>query len=549
MEQFLQQFDPPKRRFSREMNGTMLMLTVVIALSLVMFVIHGSSVLAMAVGVMTGRGEPADSAHVATVILNIALILFSWRRHADLRDQMAERAAAEQRARRIAYVDPLTEFGNRRAMMEIGARVLDDARTHGRTVAVMLLDLDFFKHVNDLHGHAVGDQMIVTVARAVREVLPADALLARLGGDEFAMIFPIRDRDDPIVAETAQRMVSRLALPFNVEGRSISISASLGLTVGGQDHETVNGLTKQADIAMYNAKQQGRNRYAWFDEPMRMMLQERTRLEAEFSAAVSAREIEPYFDPIADMVTGRLAALEALPRWVRRDGSVLAPDHFMPIADGLGLSSEMTLNMLSAALEEARAWHPSLVVCCRLNARMLSDAWLPQKIIKIMTQLQMPATRLQLSISETALFDNITASRAVVISLRNQGFGLVLEGFGKGHSALAHLRELPFDRIKIDQSFVANLMEPETAAIVTAICRLGQTLGRPVGADGVDTLEIGRRLRELGIDRGQGRYFGVPMSVAATRDVLASAGLLVVTTPDSPSETPPPLLYSNGGLA
>ncbi|MFC3580605.1 putative bifunctional diguanylate cyclase/phosphodiesterase [Sphingomonas hylomeconis] len=497
--------------------------------AILLFVGTGSAVLSAALRNYLGGGEGPDQPLVIALLLNVALILFGWRRHRELADEVNVRTAAEERAQLLASKDPLTGFLNRRCLAEEGAAMVLRAEKRGKAMALIMLDLDHFKSVNDMHGHAAGDALLQLVAREIAAAMPPIALTARFGGDEFACGF-LFDRDHPDTVERiAERLISQLAQPLHVEGLQVHISASIGIARSDFDCMSIDALMRSADIAMYATKNSGRNRYAWFDRSMERDLQARNELENGMRAAIPRQEIVPYFERQIDLATGHLTGFEVLARWEHPTRGLIAPDKFIHIAEETGMIGDLSLSIMRQAFAAARDWDPALSLSVNISPCQLKDAWLAQKIIKALTETGFPASRLEVEITESALFDNLALAQSIVGSLKNQGIALALDDFGTGYSSLAHLRALPFDRIKIDKSFILSINDnSESAAIVGAIVGLGDSLNLPITAEGIEDAAIEVRLREMGCAKGQGYLYGPPLSAGNTRRMLAENRLLRV---------------------
>jgi len=495
--------------------------------AILLFVGIGSSVLSKTLQHHFEGGEPASQPLVIALLLNVALILFGWRRHSSLHHELQIRAAAEERAQQLASRDPLTGFLNRRSLAEEGAAMFTRAQRRRRAMALVMLDLDHFKTINDMHGHAVGDALLRAVASEIAHFMPPIALTARLGGDEFACGFLFDPADPATVERIAEKLVSRMAQPFEAEGLRLHISCSLGIARSDFDCPGIDALMRAADIAMYQAKKSGRNRFAWFDQSMERELQIRNELESGLRLAIPRQEVVPYFEQQIDLTTGRIHGFEVLARWEHPTRGMISPEMFIPIAEETGMIGDLSLSIMRQALLAARDWDPGLRVSVNISPWQLRDAWLAQKIIKVLTETGFPADRLEVEITESALFDNLALAQSIVGSLKNQGVHLALDDFGTGYSSLAHLRALPFDRIKIDKSFIMSLNESaDSAAIVNAIISLGESLNLPITAEGVEDAEIEARLRALGCAKAQGWHYGKPLSIAGARRLLAERRLL-----------------------
>lgn len=493
----------------------------------VMFVGTGGQLVSSTIAMLSGVGGGADRTLTIALLLNIALILFGWRRYRDLTNEVTEHVAAEQRAQSLAIRDPLTGFYNRRAITEHGGALVAGAFRRQKAVALLMLDLDHFKNVNDVHGHAVGDALLKAVAAEIATIMPPSALTARLGGDEFVCIFAFDHGHPDVVERVSQSIVSRLAQPFDADGVHVHISVSCGIARSESDCSDVDSLMRRADIAMYAAKHQGRNRHSWFDASMERELHARNELEDGMRRGIPAGEFVPYFEQQIDLTTGRLHGFEMLARWEHPTRGLISPELFIPIAEETGMIADLSLAVMRLAFVESRNWDPSLTLSVNISPIQLKDPWLAQKIVKLLTETGFPATRLEVEITESSLFENLALAQSIVGSLKNQGIKLALDDFGTGYSSLAHLRALPFDRIKIDKSFVTSILDnAESAAIVSAIARLGDSLNLPVTAEGIEDGAIEERLRQLGCHKGQGWFYGRPTPIMQTRTLLAERNLL-----------------------
>lgn len=522
------EFDVTTRRGSAVVSARRDVITggVTVA-AILLFVGTGGSALSEAITGMAGFKSEADRTLLVALLLNIALILFGWRRYADLSREVEERSAAEERARELASKDPLTGFLNRRSLAEDGAAMLARGDRRQKSVAMLMLDLDNFKNVNDMYGHATGDALLKNVAAEIERAMPPVALTARLGGDEFACAFLFDPAAPETVNRIAEKIVSRLAQPFDANGIHTHISVSVGIARSEIDCDTIEALMRRADIAMYAAKNSGRNRFSWFDASMERALQARNAIEAGLRSGIPKGEFVPYYEQQIDLTTGRLHGFEVLARWESPTQGLVSPEQFVPVAEETGMIGDLSMSIIRQAMEHGRDWDPSLTLSVNISPGQLKDPWLAQKLVKLLVETGYPAQRLEIEITESSLFENLALAQSIVGSLKNQGIRLALDDFGTGYSSLAHLRALPFDRIKIDRSFVCSINDnPESAAIVNAITRLGDSLGLPVTAEGIEDAEIEQRLRVLGVHKGQGWHFGKPMPIGQVRKLLVEKNLL-----------------------
>ncbi|MEP2988902.1 MAG: EAL domain-containing protein [Parasphingorhabdus sp.] len=499
----------------------------IVLVAIVMFVGTGSTVLSDAIKSMSGYGGSSENLLVSAFLLNIALILFGWRRYRDLSSEITERTAAEERAHSLAATDPLTGFLNRRTLTERTSEMISLAQRKNKSIAFLMLDLDNFKNVNDVHGHSAGDVVLKEVALRIAKVVPPNNLLARLGGDEFACAF-IFDPDQPeMVDRISDDLIDSIAEPIVEHGNHLVVTTSIGMSRFDLEDDGVDVLMRRADIAMYSAKKQGRNRFCWFDNSMEQELQTRNTLESGMRTGIPKGEFVPYFEQQVDLATGKLTGFEMLARWESPSQGLVSPEVFIPIAEETGMIGDLSLSILRRAFEEAKNWDQSLTVSVNISPVQLLDPWLAQKIVKLLVETGYPPNRLEIEITESSLFENLSLAQSIVGSLKNQGIRIALDDFGTGYSSLAHLRALPFDRIKIDRSFVSSILEnSESAAIVKAITGLGESLGMPITAEGIEDREIETELRNIGCVKGQGWYYGRPLSMEQTRKVLAERNLL-----------------------
>ncbi|HXH16325.1 MAG TPA: EAL domain-containing protein [Sphingomonas sp.] len=507
-----------------------------------LFVVIGGIVLVEAIARLHGSPAVVDHTLVAALLLNIALILFGWFRYRAMAAELNHLADAGHRALALAQRDPLTGLLNRRSLSEDGASQFASASRRGKAVAMLTIDIDHFKSVNDLHGYAVGDLLLVHVAETIAAVAPSTSLLARLGADEFACAFVFDATHKTVADRIAENIVAALALPFRTNGIDIHSGVSIGVSCSDVDCVSVDSLLRNADIALHAAKIAGRGRHVWFDRAMERSLQLRGELEAGLRNAVPAQEIVPYFEQQVDLATGRITGFEVLARWEHPTHGTIAPSVFIPIAEAIGMIGDLSLSIMHQAFAAARDWDAGLTLSVNVSPLQLRDAWLAQKIIKTLVETGFPASRLEIEITESALFDNLPLAQSIVGSLKNQGIRIALDDFGTGYSSLAHLRALPFDRIKIDKSFIGSILDnPESMAIVNTIVRLGDSLNLPTTAEGIENAAIEERLRGMGCAKGQGYLYGRPLGAAQVRRLLAEKRLLA-QRPDL--DVPPPRGFS-----
>lgn len=509
----------------------------VVVAAILLFVGTGSNVMQAVVQTLIGLGGGPDKALSAALILNVALILFGWRRYEDLNREIRERTEAEKRARYLADTDPLTGFLNRRALLATGQQLIASAAAEHRHVALFLLDLDHFKTVNDIHGHAAGDRVLQVAAERISAVLPPSAARARLGGDEFVAMLVFEPAARATIDALAAALVAALEDSVTHDAQHIRIGASLGIALSNDASVTMETMVRQADIAMYHCKDEGRNRYCWFEAGMEMAVQVRNQIETGIRDGLPRGEFVPHFEPQVDIASGRLVGFEMLMRWESPEYGMIPPERFIPIAEESGLIGELSLTVIRDAMEIAKSWDPSITLAVNISPQQLKDPWFSQRLTKLLVETGFPASQLEVEITESSLFENLPLVRSIVTSLKNQGVSLSLDDFGTGYSSLSHLRALPFDRIKIDRSFVAAMRgSADAQAIVVAIVRLGESLAMPITAEGVEDEATAIELTRLGCAKGQGWYYGRAASAADTARLLADRGLL--RTPLAPHPSP-----------
>lgn len=520
--------------------------TGIILSAILMFVGTASLVIPEVLRLIDGQGSGPNSSLATATVLNIALIIFGWKRYNDMRKEVAMRREAEIEARKLAITDPLTNCLNRRSINERTADLIAAAEKRNMAVAFLMLDLDHFKTINDIHGHHAGDMVLKTVADRLRDVLPQSALISRLGGDEFAVAFTFSLRDHSVVERVAEQIIEKISLPIDGPTCELAISTSIGIAYSQKSSESAEGLLRRADIAMYHSKKTGRNCFSWFESSMHAAIQTQNMLESGMRSGIPAGEFVPYFEQQINLATGKLAGFEVLARWKSSTLGNVTPDVFIPIAEECNMIADLSESIMRQAFLDARNWDSSLTLSVNISPYQLRDPWLAQKIIKILTETGFPPERLEVEITENALFENIGLAKAIITSLKNQGIKIALDDFGTGYSSLSHLRILPFDRIKIDQSFISTYSEsPDNAAIVDAIIHLSRSLNLPVTAEGAEDKEIIAFLTELGCEKVQGYFYGKPLSLEQTRWMLARSNLYKINNHQAEQE---PFLLDDDAL-
>ncbi|MEN9718062.1 MAG: hypothetical protein RIQ99_940 [Pseudomonadota bacterium] len=514
----------------------------IVCAALLLFVRTGGTVLGDIVRSMTGQGNGPDRALSVALLLNIALVIFGWRRYHELACEIQERRKAEGKARDLAERDPLTGCLNRRSIGPQTDTLIGTATLRGKAVAFIMLDIDCFKQVNDLHGHLAGDTLLRQIAIRIRAQLPPDALLGRLGGDEFACIVPFEPDRKRAVDELVMRVIEAAAMPVDHGGLTLETTISVGVTRNDEHDRPLDAqaLLHMADIAMYHSKNKGKNRYFWFEPSMESELLYRSELERGIRRGIGAGEFIPYYEKQVDLATGKIVGLEMLARWHSPTLGVVSPDVFIPVAEEIGLIADLSECVIRQALNDARNWDPGLTLSVNISPLQMRDPWFAQRILKLLVEANFPPNRLDIEVTENCLHDNIALVRSMITSLKNQGIRITLDDFGTGYSSLSQLHSLPFDRIKIDRSFVTQLPgNPDCATIVRSIKTMSEGLGLPITAEGVESVEVLEELQQFGTFNAQGYYFGHPVSAQDMNRELAALDLVVEQEPRPNDGSPP----------
>jgi diguanylate cyclase (GGDEF)-like protein len=397
---------------------------------------------------------------------------------------------------------------------------LEDALARSRqgpAVAVLFLDLDNFKVVNDSLGHHVGDRLLVVLAAHLRQWLRPENIVARLGGDEFMIVLgAVADLDEAIAV--AERITLCLQVPLSFDGYEIFVTASIGVALSTPAHARAEDLVRDADIAMYRSKTSGKARSAVFDLSMNVHLRGRLEMETALRHAIDRHELEVHYQPVVDLATGRFSEVEALLRWKHPQHGMMAPTQFIPLAEETGLILPIGRWVLEETCRQVRQWQQqhssatSLVVSVNLSARQLQHPALAEEITAILQATSLSPACLKLEITESAMMQEADTTIRTLRKLKHLGIQLAIDDFGTGYSSLAYLKRFPIDILKIDRSFVDQLgQNAEDTAIVQAIITLARTLNLCVTAEGIERADQLDMLRVLGCDHGQGYFFARPL--------------------------------------
>jgi diguanylate cyclase (GGDEF)-like protein len=431
---------------------------------------------------------------------------------------LEEQRRAQAQIAHLAHHDPLTGLANRLLLRIRLDEAVARAR-RGQACGVLCLDLDHFKDVNDTLGHAVGDALLRAATERIRTVVRETDTIARLGGDEFAIVQTgvEHPRDAGLLAE---RLIAAIGVPFDLDGNHIVIGASIGIATAPRDGLDADQLMQDADMALYRAKAAGRGCFRFFEPEMNAQALLRRNLQNDIRRGLDAGEFELFYQPKVNLSTRRLTGFEALLRWRHPERGLLTPERFVPLAEEMGLILPLGEWALRTACEEAACWPPDKTLAVNLSPVQFGSA-LVDTIAGILARAGLPADRLELEVTETVLLRETEATLAILHRLRALGIAIALDDFGTGYSSLGYLQRFPFDRVKVDRSFVRSLGRTREAdAIVRSVIDLCEALDMTVIAEGVETEEQRRILTVLGCDEAQGHLFGRPMAVEELRELF-----------------------------
>jgi len=425
---------------------------------------------------------------------------------------VTERHLEEQKIAHLARHDALTGLPNRSIVMEALQDALRAIERRGGRCALLLVDLDRFKAVNDTLGHPIGDKLLVQVAGRLQDAVGQGGLCGRLGGDEFAVVLPEADRAD--VDAVAQAVIERLSHPFEVDGHALSIGASVGSAEGLQDGTVFEVLMRHADLALYGAKDGGRGVHHRYQPELRLDNEERDGLKLSLRHAIEREELLLAFQPMVEAGGERLTGFEALLRWNSREHGIIGPDRCIPLAEASRLIGPIGEWVLKEACRQAVRWPAPLTVAVNLSGAQLLEPDFAAKVQRTLSESGLPARRLELELRESMLLLDPEGVLGTVQELRRLGCGIALDDFGTGTSSLGQLRRFRFSNVKIDRSFVrgATRGHADELAIVRAVVAMGESIGMVTTAEGVETAEEAMLMRHLGCGRLQGFYYGRPMT-------------------------------------
>jgi len=466
---------------------------------------------------------------VAVAFAGLMLLVWLVMRH--MRRTAAAIATGERQLRHLALHDPVCGLPNRIYFAERLERAITEVRGGGPSAAVFYIDLDHFKDVNDTLGHPIGDELILNVTQRLSRVMRGDDLVARLGGDEFAIITTCAS-DSYSLQAIAGRIIAAVCAPYQISGHNIIIGASIGIAVIDRRAGDAADILRYADMALYRAKNEGRNRACIYDAAMDADLSNRKLLEGDLLHAIKNDGLHAAYQPIVNASGDTVVGVEALARWTHPIHGEIPPSRFIPIAEHSGLIIELGEWMLRRACLDGRDW-PGLTVAVNVSPLQFRRSDFVELVERILTETDFDANRLELELTESTLLGNLETAELSMLRLKAIGVRFALDDFGTGYSSLLYLRRFPFDKLKIDSSFVRSIEKaPDAAAIVHAVVSLGRGLGMKVTAEGVETAEQHLFLRAAGVHSMQGYRFGKPGTATALTARLAAPDDYRVRNPD-----------------
>ncbi len=439
-----------------------------------------------------------------------------------LKVEIADREESQARSQYLAYHDSLTGLGNRLLFKEQLEEALKDVSVASHPLAVLFLDLDGFKAVNDTLGHSIGDLLLKSVATKLRDILPRTDRIARLGGDEFAILQISATQPGSSIA-LAEKIIEVVGQPNSIDGHDVTVGASVGIAVARPGDINTENFLKSADLAMYSAKSDGRGTYRMFDPEMDAIVQARRLLERDMRTALAQDGFRLFYQPLVNLQTKKVTAFEALMRWQHPERGMVPPSDFIPVAEEMGLIVQLGEWALRQACAEATEWPDGVCVSVNLSPLQFSKGNLVSSVMSALASAGLPASRLELEITESVLLEKSERNITILNQLRDLGVRISMDDFGTGYSSIGYLRSFPFDKIKIDQSFVRDLLVDEgSLAIVRAIAGLGVSFGMITTAEGVETEEQMRCLNLEGCIEVQGYLYSRPVPADEIVGVLAS---------------------------
>lgn len=476
-------------------------------------------------GLSAIRAGQLDLSELAFIALTLGVFIFVSNRRIQAQQwEVARRTEAERQARELAFQDPLTGLPNRRQFDEVVAEAIAALPGADRTHAVLMMDLNQFKNINDVHGHPVGDEVLIAVAERIKGALrETNDLVARLGGDEFAVVARHLHSAESATS-IGLRIIEAMKNPIRVGDGTHLVAMAIGIALIPRDGTNADEIVRRGDIALYRAKSEPLSALRFFEEEMDAQVRERALIEGELRNALTAGDIQPYYQPVVDLQTDQVVGFEALARWHHGNIGLVTPDRFIPVAEESGLINELGEQLLRVAIADAKEWPKGITLSVNVSPVQLHGQNFGARIMKILHETGFDPHRLELEITENTLVRDLQAAQKELTDLREMGVRIALDDFGTGYSSLYHLRSLKVDRIKIDRSFIQNLAsDGESAVIVRALLGLGHGLGVQVTAEGIEDASQHSSLVEQGCNHGQGFLFGRAISAGDAKTLFDDA--------------------------
>lgn len=445
----------------------------------------------------------------------VGLTLYIITRYSDHVRELRTRLQTEERARRVAMHDTLTGLPNRRHLKGVLNWLLSN-NDSARKLGVVMLDIDRFRTFNDANDRVMGDEVLVNIGKVLNMRAGVSGFVARLEMDEFVILLPDHGEDE--LMDWLSGTLTAIEAPMMIGKTSVTVSATAGAAIGLADGRDAETLLHRASLALRRAKDTSRGWFAFFKTGMDELVRQRALFENDLWNAVRNDEIAPYYQPLVSLSDGKPYGYEVLARWTHATRGPIPPDQFIPAAEASGAIAELTFNLLRKACREAVNVEGEPRLSLNLSPVHLADEDLAQKLLKVLEETNFAPTRLEIELTEAALVTDLDAARDILHALREQGVTIALDNFGKGHASLLQLRQLPFDKLKIDRSFVRRLVnDAESATLVRTIIAMAKSLGLKVVAEGVETAEQGKALMGMGCDMGQGYLYGRASQTIAVR--------------------------------
>ncbi|MBE9227374.1 EAL domain-containing protein [Phormidium sp. LEGE 05292] len=448
----------------------------------------------------------------------------------ELKREIQERKLLQTKLLNMALHDSLTGLPNRAFFMERLVELLKVAQENtDYQFAVLFLDCDRFKVINDSLGHLVGDELLIALTHRLKSILSLDNTIARFGGDEFAILLPEIDNINTAI-QVADRILKALSFPFQLQRNEVFINASIGVALGNYSYEQAEHILRDADTAMYRAKILGKGQYHVFDPAMHAAAMQALQIENDLRKAIQQEEFLVHYQPIISLITGKITGFEALVRWQHPTKGIIPPGLFIPLAEETGLINSIGKLVLSKACHQIQQWYQdkltneSICMSVNISARQFAQLDIVEQIDQIVTETQINPENLKLEITESAFINNAQSAKAILQELRQRKIQLSIDDFGTGYSSLSYLHNFPVDTLKVDRSFVSKLDgTSESLGLIPAIKKIAETMKMTVVAEGIETEKQLAQLRELNCEFGQGYFFAKPLPEKDATELLVAS--------------------------